>query len=185
MRWKCSLLVAVTMNVMGMGSPLRGQTINYTNETEIGVMWSRANFFSPVAATVQTFHGVQFDGILSMGLTAGIDEYFGLRVVPIAVGSRVVLPRKSVAPYLGVDVGYGFGWLEKKTASEWHDGGMVFHPAIGLRWKTGGKDRYLFNIGYKRQVVTEHTADAGWGPGSFKTSTYTLNRMTIRFGMIF
>jgi len=185
MGWKRNVLVAIMIGVMAMGNSSHGQTISYTNETEIGVMWSRANFFSPVAATIQTFHGVQFDGILSMGLIAGLDEYFGLHVVPIAIGSRAVLPREHVSPYIGVDVGYGFTWLEKKTASEWHEGGTVFHPAIGLRWKNGGKDRYLFNIGYKRQAVAEHTADAAWGPGSFHTARYSLNRMTVSFGMIF
>lgn len=186
MRWIRRVLTAMLVIVaVVLDSPLYGQAINYTNETEIGVMWSRANFFSPVAATVQTFHGVQFDGVLSMGLTAGFDEYFGLHVVPIAVGSRGVLPGEKVSPYVGVDVGYGFTWLEKKTTSEWHDGGMVVNPAIGLRWKARGKDRYLFNIGYKRQSVAEHTTDAMRGPGSFHTARYTLNRMTVRFGVIF
>lgn len=186
LRWKRNVLTTVVMGmaVAGSGS-LHGQTINYTNETEIGVMWSQANFFSPVAATVQTFHGVQFNGVLSMGLTAGLDEYFGLHVVPIAVGTRGVLPGRKVSPYLGVDVGYGFTWLEKRTASESHDGGMVFNPAIGLRWKAGGKDRYLVNVGYKRQAVAEHTANAALGPSAFHTARYTLNRMTVRFGMIF
>lgn len=179
------LAAAVVIMAVVASSPLRGQTINYTNETEIGVMWSQANFFSPVAAMVQTFHGVQFDKVLSMGLTAGLDEYFGLHVIPIAIGTRGVLPGERASPYVGVEVGYGFTWLEKKTTSEWHEGGMVFNPAIGLRWKTGGKDRYLFNIGYKRQSVAEHTADAMWGPGTFHTARYTLNRMTVRFGMIF
>lgn len=185
MGWKCNMLAAAMVGIAAVGSPLLGQTINYTNETEIGVMWSEANFFSPVAATVQTFHGVQFGRVLSMGLTAGIDEYFGLHVVPIAVGSRAALPRKRVSPYLGVEVGYGFTWLEKKTSGEWHDGGTVFNPTIGLRWKVSDKDRYLINIGYKRQAVAKHTADTVWGPGSFQTAAYTLNRMTVRFGMIF
>ena len=185
MRWKRNVLTVAIVGIVAVWGPLHGQTISYTNETEIGAMWSSANFFSPVAVTMQTFHGVQFDGILSMGMTAGLDEYFGLRVVPIAVGSRAVLPGEQVSPYLGIDVGYGFTWLEKKTSSEWHEGGLVFNPAIGLRWKAHGKDRYLFIIGYKRQAVAEHMADAGWGPGSFHTARYSLNRMTVRFGMIF
>ncbi|MGV3762181.1 hypothetical protein [Parapedobacter sp.] len=185
MRWQCNLLLAIVLSTVALGTPLHGQTVDYTNETEMGIMWSRANFFSPVAATVQTFHGVQFDGVLSMGLTVGLDEYFGLHLLPIAVGSRAVLPCRKVSPYLGVEVGYGFTWLEKKTASKWHEGGMVFHPAIGVRWKAGGKDRYLINIGYKRQAVAEHNADAAWGPGSFRTARYALNRMTVGFGMIF
>lgn len=179
------MLTAVVMGIMTMATPLWGQTVTYTNETEIGIMWSRSNFFSPVAATVQTFHGVQFDGVLSMGLAAGLDEYFGLHVLPIAVGGRAVLPCTRVSPYIGVDIGYGFTWLEKKTASEWHEGGMVFHPAIGVRWKAGGRDRYLVNIGYKRQAVAEHTATAAWGIDSFHTARYALNRMTVRFGIIF
>lgn len=184
MRWMHNMLAVLLIGLVGW-SPLHGQTIDYTNETEIGVMWSEANFFSPVAAMVQTFHGVQFDRILSMGLSVGLDEYFGLHLVPIAVGGRAVLPCKRVSPHFAINVGYGFTWLEEKAASEWHDGGMVFHPAIGLRWKAGGKDRYLVNIGYKRQQVAEHNADAMWGPDSFHTARYSLNRMTVSFGMIF
>jgi hypothetical protein len=185
MQRKYNVLVAIMICLLYARSPAYGQRLNYTNETEIGTMWARANFFSPVALTVQTFHGVQFDGILSMGLTAGFDEYFGLRVIPIAVGSRGTLPGKKVSPYLGVEVGYGFTWFEKQTHTEWHDGGVVFNPAIGLRWKAGGEDRYLINIGYKRQVVAQHTSNPSLGPESYNTSQYTLNRMALRFGMIF
>ena len=185
MQWKRIVLPVVLVAMAAMGLPVHGQKINYTNETEIGTLWSRANFFSPIALTAQTFHGVQFDRILSMGVTAGIDEYFGLRVVPIAVGSRAVLPCERVSPYLGVEVGYGFTWFEKQTHTEWHDGGMMFNPAIGLRWKANGRDRYLISIGYKRQVVTQNTANAIQGPGAYNSSRYTLNRMAVRFGMIF
>lgn len=170
---------------LSVGNPLQGQTVRYTNETEIGTLWSSANFFSPVALTLQSFHGVQFNRILSMGITAGIDEYFGLRVVPIAVGARGVLPGRKVSPYIGVEIGYGFTRFEKKSDTEWHDGGMVFNPAIGLRWKAGGSDRYLLSVGYKRQVTTQHIANPAWGPKAYNSSQYTLNRMAVRFGMMF
>lgn len=179
------LTVMVIFLIVMNGTPSRGQSINYTNETEVGMMWSSANFFSPMALTLQSYNGIRFDQVLSMGITAGIDEYFGLRVVPIAIGSRGVLPGNKVSPYIGVEVGYGFTWLEKETHTEWHDGGMVFNPTIGLRWKSRGRDRYLINVGYKRQVTAEHTTDAMWGTESYHTARYTLNRMSVRFGMIF
>src|SRR3546814_4883459 len=135
MEWKRHVLTVAIVGIVAVWSPLHGQTISYTNETEIGAMWSSANFFSPVAVTMQTFHGVQFDGILSMGMTAGLDEYFGLRVVPIAVGSRAVLPGDQVSPYLGIDVGYGFTWLEKKTSREWHEGALWLQPFFVLYWQ--------------------------------------------------
>ncbi|WP_257667858.1 hypothetical protein [Parapedobacter tibetensis] len=179
------LPVIVTVILLYVGVSVRGQSLRYANETEIGTLWSGANFFSPVALTVQSFNGVQFARVMSMGLTVGVDEYFGLRIVPITLGARVILPKKRVSPYVGMEVGYGFAWFEKRTDTQWHDGGVVFNPSMGLRWKAKGKDRYLVSIGYKRQVASLHTANTILGPEAYNTEKYTLNRMAIRFGVVF
>lgn len=187
--------VAVSLMALGMlflffnGRMAHAQQIKYVNETEVGVLWTTANLVSPVALSIQSYNAVEFSGYnyMSIGATVGYDEYFDFSVLPLSLGWRGILPLEKRSLYLGLEVGYGFTWLEKNTGAERYDGGMMVNPHVGWRWKPKGKeqDRYLISLGYKRQTVTRHAANQWYGPGSYETEKFRMNRMSVRLGMIF
>ncbi len=183
------------------GSHVFGQdAIRFVNQTELGIFSGEAHLFDRSVFALQTFNGARFNEFVELGATVGLDVYRDITLLPIAVGWRGVLPGEGVSPYLGLDVGYGLTWLKKDTDTEWYDGGLMFNPVFGIRMKSRGKDRFSLSLGYRRQTysasegqpllgVTNRVPESGAslppGLASHRKDVFTIQRMSIRFGMVF
>ncbi|MGK6351372.1 hypothetical protein [Parapedobacter sp. DT-150] len=182
------------------GGYAKGQAIHFTSQTELGMLPAKRPFMAPSGFTAQTFNGVWLHAFAELGATVGVDAYPDMTLVPLAVGWRGVMHAGDVSPYLGLDVGYGFTWFKKETATQWYDGGLMFNPAIGIRIRSKGKDRFTLSAGYKRQTYSAYEgipnvegftattpADSSLPPGMawLRKDTYTLQRMSVRLGIVF
>ena len=177
-----------------------GQTIRFTNHTELGMLSGIDAFMDQSGFTAQTFNGVQLNEFVAVGATVGIDGYRKVTLLPLAVGWRGIVPTGGVSPYIGLDVGYGFAWLNDETDTEWHKGGFMFNPVVGIRIKSNGNDRFSFSLGYKRQIHTAFVGQPLMGSMtallrssasllpelvSLREDRYILRRMSVRVGMLF
>ena len=111
-----------------------------------------------------------------------------------------MVPAGNVSPFLGLDVGYGFDWLERETDTDWYGGGLLFNPSVGIRIQSKGTDRFILSLGYKRQHYSAYTGqllpegvtplpqtDPSLPPGmaSLRKDAHTLQRMSVRLGLMF
>ncbi|WP_194777670.1 hypothetical protein [Pararhodonellum marinum] len=153
-----TLSAASFLLVLLMGSAF-AQNMPFVNQTEIGVQRGSNEFANRTNFTFQTFNGVRINPYHEFGFFIGMDTYPGLHLMPLGMGWRGILEKeRKFSPYLSMDIGYGSTLLEKMELDEWnrhswYDGGMLFHPSIGLRKKTKGKTQLSLSFGYKFQTV--------------------------------
>ena len=148
-----------------------GQASPFVHHSEIGLLTGHDDFGTRVNFTFQTFNGVRFHPHHEFGFVTGIDQYGPLSLVPIAMGWRGVLnPESQIALYASFDLGYGSTLFEKKQITEWnehrwHEGGLLYQPAFGLRFKNR-KDRFwTLSLGFKKQVNYQYSGMPIMGNG--------------------
>jgi hypothetical protein len=190
--------MAYSQDKISLSKSLKKKYINYT---EFGILFGRSYQISqpsyyysyPVKAsanlTFQTFNGLRVYKNLAIGLTVGLDWYSSQQIVPISLGLRNTFgdtDNKKVKPFAGLDVGYGFTWLNE-TDSEFQktSGGLALSPVVGLLIPTGGQANFTLSIGYKHNSL-QTTTSSGIGDYAYiNTIDYHLNRMAIKFGVNF
>lgn len=171
-------------------SSIKAQKSIYTNQTEIGIL---AGVQTLPSFTFQTFNGVKFSNSpFQVGVTAGLDVYSQIKIIPLAVGMRLdIFKSNSVNLYSGIDFGYGFTWLERKTETEEFDGGYMLNPCLGLRFKTNGSSLITLSLGFKRQLASFNQAqkpnpfnfDIFPGYALIQQDDYKFNRISLKMGI--
>lgn len=185
----------------GVASGLHAQLPAYTNQTEIGFLAGEPGGPSRAVFTVQTFNGLALTGGLAGGITAGVDVYPELILLPLSLGVRGDIFQAGVSPFYGIDVGYGFDWLENESEFNRYSGGLMLNPAVGVRIGTKSRSALLFSVGYKYQragyyraapflptsPVLWYTASEVLPPGvaSVRNEEYRFNRVSVRMGIRF
>jgi len=197
---KVKLMVAV-LGCSLWSAQLLGQPARFTNQTEFGLLQGKGAFRQGGSFTLQTFNGIRLNEFAEVGGTVGLDAYPDITLVPLAFGWRGVIPAGNVSPFLAMDVGYAFDWLEKETEISWYSGGLMFNPSIGVRIRSKKTDRFLLAVGYKRQqyshyegrllsgefAVVPETERSALPPGFefLQRDDYILQRLSIRVGVMF
>jgi hypothetical protein len=159
-------------------------TTGYLNMTEIGLSVGnsyRQNEGRKEDITLQTFNGYQFAPALALGLTAGVDAYSGITLLPLGLGLRGDLTQTRVRPYYGLDAGYSLDWLHNPRQPGNRQGGFFWSPGLGLKFSSRKKHALLINMAYRQQTTT---LENPFGNGTAITKN-TFNRVLFRVGLSF
>lgn len=171
----------------------------YVNYTEFGGLFGKSyqitqmSYATPVDGrtnfTIQSYNGYKIFDRLSAGVTVGVDWFNAIQIVPISVGIRNTYGKsntKKVKPYIGVDAGYGFTWLNDDTSdNQTATGGLAISPVLGLLIPTGGQANFVLSIGYKHNAFKTVTNSGTPEYPTSSTKEYELNRMAVRLGVNF
>jgi hypothetical protein len=113
------------------------------------------------------FHGKEIKPNHYLGIHLGYDNYPEVQLLPIGLGWRSFLG-DDIGPKLmgGVNVGFGTTFLEKRErtdwSSNWHEGGVYFHPFLGVTLPAKkGNWALTSSVGYK------------WQPSSYLEGTHS------------
>ena len=154
----------------------------FRGSVELGYLYGSARQFneeqSVASPTVLVFYGYQFNRLLSLGATTGLDFYSNMVVTPLALGVRGEAFDTRISPTYSLDVGYGSTVLSEGDFSK---GGWMYNPALGLRVNTGNGTAFTFGAGYKVQRVERETSS--WGTIAQQKINY--RRLTLRLGFMF
>lgn len=104
--------------------------------------------------SLQTFNGYQFASYLALGLTAGVDAYSRITLLPLGIGLRGDLTKTRVRPYYGLDAGYALDWLNNPNQSGNRQGGFFWSPGLGLKFSSFKSRAFLVNLAYRQQTST-------------------------------
>lgn len=171
------------------GDHAQAQKLPFTNHTELGLL--AGNGIKP-SFSIQTFNGVKIQKWqLEAGISTGLDIYSPVIVLPLS-GSLAWNPLNSrtVSPIIGLNAGYGFGWLESGNENAETTGGYMINPSIGLRIKTKDTAKLNIGIGFREQrAVTQHTSNfylndfTGGRPGIETKDEYRFRRISLTLGL--
>lgn len=144
--------------------PYAFSEVGWYHQTGFGISVGREAvdqnvFFGPSVRTVYGFHfqyitGYQFSRYLGVGGGLSFDVYnFERREMALAplVQVRSFLTRTNTAPYLSLDSGYGFAFKNREFGLNRAKGGLLLHPAIGLRFTGSNGSALLVDFGYRLQ----------------------------------
>ncbi len=88
---------------------------------------------------------------LQGGMGVGLHSYAGGLIVPVFGQLSGSLTRWRVAPFYQLQAGYGL----PTSFSSWRvlefRGGLMVHPALGIRWKTTRGRHLVLSLGYRGQ----------------------------------
>jgi hypothetical protein len=109
--------------------------------------------------TVYGFHiqyvtGHQFNRFIGVGAGLSFDVYnFERREMALAplIQLRSYLSRKNTTPYLSMDTGYGFAFKNEEFGLNRAKGGMLLHPAVGVRFTGSNGAGLQIDFGYRIQ----------------------------------
>ena len=167
----------------------KAQHLPYTNQTDAGVLVGPA---SAASFTAQTFNGVRISTWkLEAGITTGVDIYPQMTILPISLGFKWNPFDNDISPFVSLNAGYGFGWLQAKRGDAKYDGGYILNPSLGIRIKTKNTAKVNLGIGFRHQkaVIRQrpeyYTFDYfGGGPPQIKEE-YKFRRISVILGMSF
>lgn len=132
--------------------------------------------------------GYQLNRMLGVGLGVGLHNYHleaGEAVYPIYAEARGYLLASNVSPYYVLSAGYGFAFRNENENIERAEGGLLIHPALGLRF--GGEDaHFIMDMGVRVQRATwERRLNGWWGGEETRTQRMTYARFVLRLGVLF
>ena len=132
---------------------------------------------NPIGANLAHFiKGVKFNQFFSAGIGIGLDLY-NHEFVPLYLDIRGDFLNQPITPYYAFNAGYGFA-LENNRSID-NKGGIMIHPAIGLRFASKKRVGYLLEIGYKFQNGKREFDNLEF------TDELTYKRLSLRAGLSF
>jgi len=139
--------------------------------------WSQEDHAVSVNLTV----GYQLSSKFGIGIGTGYDVY-GTPIIPLFLDLKGDLLNTTVTPYYKLSLGYGFDnptSEQKDNDNIEFDGGVLFHPSIGLKFYTRTNLAWLIDFGYRFQRYDRKFV---W---EVNPQRWTLQRTTFRIGMEF
>jgi hypothetical protein len=129
--------------------------------------------------------GYRFSNYVSLGLGLGVESYnygYGEFFFPFYVDFISIRKEQIVSPFIRIQGGYS---MIKATANNVIDaaGGVMFNPAIGLKFQGSYNLNYTFDINFKFQDA-KFTYRSTWGNQIFNRDV-SLMRLMFRFGLMF
>lgn len=173
-----------------IGNLVKAQNLPYTNQTEAGILIGEG--VSP-SFSAQTFNGVKIKKWkLEAGLTAGVDIYQEITVLPLAAGIKWnPFDKEDISPFISLNAGYGFDWLQRKVENQEYEGGYMINPSVGLRIKTKKAVKLNLSLGYKQQRAVIYPNqftlfDSFAGTQNMEAKDeYKFRRLNLSFGLSF
>jgi hypothetical protein len=141
---------------------------------------------SAIGFNIQHIMGYQFNRLVGAGLGASFDAYDledGESILSIFGHYRGYLSRSIVAPYLGLNAGYGFALTNKNQGVTTAEGGWMIHPEVGLRLGATEKSNFTISLGYRLQdayYVQERPFN-----GNIEYRNVTYQRFLFSLGLLF
>jgi hypothetical protein len=139
-----------------------------------------------VGFNVQQIMGYQFSRMVGVGLGVSYDAYDledGESILSVFGHYRGYLTKSIVAPYLGLNAGYGFALANKSQGVTTAEGGWMIHPEVGLRLGATEKSNFTISLGYRLQgayYVQERPFN-----GNIEYRDVTYQRFLFSLGLLF
>jgi hypothetical protein len=156
----------------------------YLNMTEAGLSVGNSSSWNQRRQkdiTLQTFNGYQFASYLALGVTAGVDAYSGITLLPLGMGLRGDLTKTRNRPYYSFDAGYGLDWLHNPRLSGNRQGGFFWSPGAGMKFSGKENHAFLISLAYRQQAST---LEMPFSNGTSVTEN-KFKRVLFRVGMSF
>jgi hypothetical protein len=131
--------------------------------------------------SLQTFNGYQFASFFALGLTAGVDAYSRVTLLPLGLGLRGDLSKTRVRPYYALDAGYALDWLHNPRQPGNRQGGIFWSPGLGLKFSSRKTHAFLMSLAYRQQAST---VENPFGNGTAITED-KFKRILFRIGLGF
>ena len=154
---------------------------------------TRSGGYFAMGVSMENNFGIQYNRLLGVGIGIGGDRYFGDRdvaFIPVSLNVRSYLLAQNRTPYLSMNVGYGFAALLDKEKYTKAKGGLMLHPALGIR--LGSKQgAFTLDLGVKMQNADltrnpDEQVNRWWGrPWLRKVEHMRYMRTSLRFGWLF
>ena len=166
----------------------QAQKLPFTNHTELGLLAGNGI----TSFSIQTFNGIKIQRWrLEGGISTGLDVYSPIIILPLS-GSLTWNPLNSraVSPFISMNAGYGFGWLQASNDNAKTTGGYMINPSIGLRIKTKNTAKLHLGIGFREQKAVTRQASGfyvndfvGGGPDIETQDEYRFRRISLALGL--
>lgn len=141
---------------------------------------------SAIGFNIQHIMGYQFNRLVGAGLGVSYDAYDmedGESILSVFGHYRGYLSKSIVAPYIGLNAGYGFALTNKNQGVMTAEGGWMFHPEAGLRLGATEKSNFTIGLGYRLQeayYVQERPFN-----GNIEYRNVTYQRFLFSLGLLF
>lgn len=156
------LLILIALYFCGLQISL-AQTKPWMTQFEVGLLGGKTKELWEEKTNERTtfsfsaFHGKEVFRNQNLGIFLGLDHYPSVTLLPVGIGWRGFLGKKSGPQFFGgLDLGYGSTVLEKVDrtdwSSNWHEAGLLVRPAVGIKLPAKkGNWALTASVGYKRQ----------------------------------
>ncbi|MDX1939989.1 MAG: hypothetical protein SFU99_05510 [Saprospiraceae bacterium] len=133
--------------------------------------------------------GYLFHHLLGAGIGLGFDNYSvtgydGRQVMTVSAETRGYLTKGNRAPYYTLQAGYGFAFKDEEVGVLEANGGIMLHPALGLRLGAREDVNFSFDIGYRFQRVTQVREFNPWS-NERQEERIWYKRFALQLGLIF
>jgi hypothetical protein len=135
---------------------------------------------------VQHLLGYQWNRWVGAGLGLAYDAYSlegGEGMLSVLGHYRAYLTSTIRAPYIGISAGYGFPVLAKDKGFIESEGGLLFHPELGMRLGASDKANFTFSLGYRWQQAYYVQEEPFTRDILYRDLVY--RRLVVNLGMLF
>ena len=162
------------------------------NATYFNLSFGKTNYLygsntSHIGVAIENITGFQFKRLVGAGLGLGFDNYYATgndaNVLSVFGEVRGYLSRQNMSPYYSFSSGVGFPMVNTKDNLNLTDyrGGLMVHPAIGLRFGASSKINFFADIGAKYQRIYYNQINT-WSENHYRI---TYLRWVLRGGIMF
>lgn len=147
-----------------------------------GVYQGEAQF----GAGLHTLTGFQFNRMLGAGIGLGFDTFnpeAGENVASVYGELQSFLTKTKTAPFVSFGAGYGFAFRNRNNFITKAEGGLRFHPAVGVRLGADKDLNLLLDVGYIFQTAT-YTREFDFIDQT-EVRKVDFRRFTLRLGAMF
>lgn len=163
-----------------------GKTISESGAYHVlltGVLLADGAEFEGIRTGANVVHfikGIKFNQFLSVGLGAGFDSY-DHEFVPVYLDVRGDILNRAITPYYAINAGYAYSFAMDNQGfnNQKYKGGVMIHPAIGVRFASKRNVNFLLEAGYKFQKGEIEYENRNY------TDRITYKRLALRGGIIF
>lgn len=157
------------------------------NYTAFGLLNGVYDGLTRVGVGLHSVTGYQFNRWLGAGLGLGFDAFNIVeqeQTLSVFAEGRSYLLKKRNSPFVSLGAGYGFAFKNPSVDIVRAEGGLRFHPAIGLRLGAYKHMNMTMDLGYVFQSATFVQETTFFDPRT-ETKDITYRRLTLRIGALF
>jgi len=141
----------------------------------------------------QLIGGYQINRFIGVGAGVGLDYYYlnsGETLLPVFADVRGYLLKRNVSPMYKLQAGYGFAFKDEDRNMVDAEGGLMWYPALGVRFGAAKSANFMLDFGVKVQK-----ADYIFNASNFQTwwnirevrvkNDMTYRRFVVRTAILF